>query len=160
MTCMKKHIFTIVLLVAALLPSRAGAAEPKPVAAPVPAITVETTKGLFVVITEAEPMTQMMALVLSTQTVVQGKSLHILLCGPGGDLAMKNSPQVMMMPMNQSPQMLLQDLIAKGVKVEVCPLYLPNKGKAATDLINGVSVAQPPVIAKQLREEGIRLLTF
>jgi len=156
----KRQIATITLLAATFIPAYAGAIEPKPMAPPVPATSVETTKGLFVVITEAEPMTQMMALVLSSQTVLQGKSLHILLCGPGGDLAMKNSPQVMMKPMNKSPQMLLQDLIAKGVKVEVCPLYLPNKGKAETDLINGVSVAKPPVVAKNLREEGIKLFTF
>ncbi|MEE9903998.1 MAG: hypothetical protein K4305_01000 [Chlorobium sp.] len=160
MTCMKKKFLTIALLGAALLPSRAGAAEPKPVAAPVSATSVETTRGLFVVITEAEPMTQMMALVLSTQTVAQGKRLQILLCGPGGDLAIKNSRQILMKPMNKSPQMMLQDLIAKGVKVEVCPLYLPNKGKAETDLINGVSVAKPPVVAENLREEGIKLFTF
>lgn len=157
---MKKKFLTIALLGAALLPSRAGAAEPKLVAAPVSATSVETTRGLFVVITEAEPMTQMMALVLSTQTVAQGKRVQILLCGPGGDLAIKNSRQILMKPMNKSPQMMLQDLIAKGVKVEVCPLYLPNRGKAETDLINGVSVAKPPVVAENLREEGIKLFTF
>ena len=105
-------------------------------------------------------MTQSMALVLSTQTVMQGKSVQILLCGPAGELALKNSPQVMMKPLNKSPQMMLADLIAKGVKVEVCPLYLPNSGKTEADLVKGVSVAKPPVVAKRLRADGLRLFTF
>lgn len=160
MYSMKKKLATIALLAASLIPAHAGAIEPKPSIAPAPVASTETTKGLFVVITEAEPMTQMMALVLSTQTVQQGKSLQILLCGPGGDLAMKNSRQVMMKPQNKSPQMLLQDLIAKGVRVEVCPLFLPNKGKTEADLISGVTVAKPPVVAKNLREDGVKLFTF
>jgi len=160
MKIMKNNVAILVLLVACMLPVSAGAVAPSQVTASQSTTAVDNTKGLYVVITEAEPMTQMMALVLSTQTVMQGKSIQILLCGPGGDLALQKSRQVIMKPLNKSPQMLLADLMAKGVQVEVCPLYLPNKGKTEADLIKGVTVAKPPVVAQKLRADGIKLFTF
>ncbi|MBF0587200.1 hypothetical protein INT08_10920 [Prosthecochloris sp. N3] len=116
--------------------------------------------GLFVVVTSDNAQTQMMAMVLSTQTVKQGKSVRMLLCGPGGELAVKGSEQTMLKPLDKSPQMLLKGLLSQGVTVEVCPLFLPNKGADASVLVDGVSVAKPPVIAKELRKENIRLFTF
>jgi len=157
---MKKNLTALALLAAFIFPHSLGAMEPAATKAPKTEAAVDNTKGLFVVITDADPMTQMMALVLSTQTVLQGKSVQILLCGPAGDLVLQKSREVMMKPLNKSPQMLLGDLMAKGVTVEVCPLYLPNKGKTEADLIKGVSVAKPPVVAQKLRAEGIRLFTF
>ena len=120
----------------------------------------ENTKGLFVILTDADPMTQMMALVLSTQTLDQGKSLQIMLCGPAGKLAVKNSEQTILKPANKSPQMLLASLIARGVQVEVCPLFLPNNNTTEAQLISGVSVAKPPVVAAKMRADGIKLFTF
>lgn len=120
----------------------------------------DETKGLFVVVTTPDAQTQMMAMVLSTQTINQGKSVHMLLCGPAGELAVKNSEQIMLKPLNKSPQMLLLGLIKSGATIEMCPLFLPNKGADPAVLIDGVSIAKPPVIAKKLREEGMKLLTF
>ena len=105
-------------------------------------------------------MTQMMALVLSTQTFEQGKSVQILLCGPAGKLALKNSKQTMFKPINKSPQMLLAGLIARGVQVELCPLFLPSNNLNASQLITGVTIAKPPVIARKMRAEEIKLFTF
>ena len=123
-------------------------------------LAAENTKGLFVILTDADPMTQMMALVLSTQTLDQGKSLQIMLCGPAGKLAVKNSEQTILKPANKSPQMLLASLIARGVTVEVCPLFLPNNNTTEAQLISGVSVAKPPVVAAKMIADGIRLFTF
>jgi hypothetical protein len=120
----------------------------------------DETKGLFVVVTTPDVQTQMMAMVLSTQTINQGKSVRMLLCGPAGELAVKNSEQTMLKPLNKSPQMLLLGLIKSGATVEMCPLFLPNKGADAAVLIDGVSIAKPPVVAQKLREEGVKLFTF
>lgn len=120
----------------------------------------DETKGLFVVVTTPDAQTQMMAMVLSTQTINQGKSIRMLLCGPAGELAVKNSAQTMIKPLNKSPQMLLLGLIKSGATIEICPLFLPNKGADAAVLIDGVSIAQPPVVAEKLREEGVKLFTF
>ncbi|TCD48338.1 DsrE family protein [Chlorobium sp. N1] len=116
--------------------------------------------GMFVVMTDADSMTQMMALVLSTQTVQQGRKVQILLCGPAGSLALKNGGQKVFKPIGKSPAMLLKGLIAKGVKVELCPLYLPNTGHKASEMIEGVTIAKPPVVAASMAAEGMKLFTF
>ncbi len=66
----------------------------------------------------------------------------------------------MLKPFDKSPQMLLKKLIQKGVTVQVCPLFLPNRGGSSENLIEGVTVANPSLIAEQLRESGIKLFTF
>jgi predicted peroxiredoxin len=133
-----------------------NAASPEPQAAAVQ----PATKGLFVVVTSDDSMTQMMAMVLSTQTLTQGRSVRVLVCGKAGELVLKGSKEKLFKPLDKSPQMLLKGLIAKGVTVEVCPLYLPNTGKQPSALIDGVTVAQPPAVAAAMAEDGIKLLTF
>lgn len=160
MSLFSKKTATLAFVLALLFPIQTMAAEPTIAAAAQPASSVDNTKGLFVILTDEEPMTQMMALVLSTQTIEQGKSVQILLCGQAGKLALKNSKQTMFKPINKSPQMLLAALIARGVTVEVCPLFLPNVNMSESQLINGVSIAKPPVIAQKMRAEGIKLFTF
>ncbi len=129
-------------------------------AEPQPAAVQPATKGLFVVVTSGDSMTQMMALVLSSQTLSQGRSVRVLICGEAGKLALKGSREKLFKPTGKSPQALLKGLIAKGVKVEVCPLYLPNTGKQPSALIDGVTIAQPPAVAAAMAEDGIKLLTF
>ncbi|MBN1929648.1 MAG: DsrE family protein [Chlorobiaceae bacterium] len=131
-----------------------ASAETQPVAAQ------SSNKGLFVIVTPGDSMTQMMAMVLSTQTLNQGRSVRVLLCGEAGKIALKGSKETLFKPTNKSPQMLLKGLIAKGVKVEVCPLFLPNTGKQPSDLIAGVTVANPAAVASALAEDGIKLLTY
>ena len=129
-------------------------------AEPQPAAVQPAAKGLFVVVTSDDPMTQMMAMVLSSQTLNQGRSVRILICGEAGKLVLKGGKEKLFKPVNKSPQMLLKEMMAKGVKVEVCPLYLPNTGKQPSALIDGVTVAQPPAVAAAMAEDGIKLLTF
>jgi predicted peroxiredoxin len=155
MSYFSKKIALLALLLVSLSPIQTMAAETIK-----PAAVINNTKGIFVILTDAEPMTQMMALVLSTQTLEQGKSLQILLCGPAGQLALKNSKQTMFKPINKSPQMLLAGLISRGVQVEVCPLFLPNNNMSESELITGVTIAKPPVIAQQMSADNIKLFTF
>ena len=120
----------------------------------------DAVKGMFVVVTSSDPQTQLMAMVLSTQTLKKEKYVRVLLCSSGGDLALKNGKEVILKPINKSPQMLLKDLINNGVTVQVCPLYLPNKEASLADLITGVTQAKPPLIAEALLEPGVKLFTF
>lgn len=117
-------------------------------------------KGVFVVVTSSHPQTQMMAMSLSTQIHLKGKSVRILLCGPGGDLVIKGGKEEILKPLNKSPQMMLKELIQKGVKVELCPFYMANKTGPLPELIDGVTPAQPPLVADGLLEPGIKLFTF
>lgn len=56
------------------------------------AIADEASK-LVTVVTSDNAQTQLMAMVLTTQAVEQGADAHILLCGPGGDLALIDAPK-------------------------------------------------------------------
>ncbi len=118
-------------------------------------------KGLFVIVTAGDPQTQLMAMSLSTQVKLKGKTIRILLCDSAGELAVKGSRETVLKPIDKSPQMLMKALISQGVKVEVCPFFLANKSFASpADLIEGVTVAQPPLVADALLEPGIKLFTF
>ncbi len=147
MRSMKYGPMLLALLMMVMMPLQSHAAD-------------DDAKGLFVVVTTPDVQTQMMAMVLSTKTLEQGKSVQVMLCGPGGELALKECRQTVVKPLGKSPQMLLKNLISKGVTVELCPLYLPNKEASSEDLIEGVSVATPPVVAEKIREEGVKLFTF
>jgi predicted peroxiredoxin len=115
---------------------------------------------VFVVLTTPDIQTQLMALVLTTQMSKRGELEQILFCGPAGELAIKGSKDVLLKPINKSPQMLLNSLIENGVRAQVCPLFLPNKGLTADALIDGVSEAKPPLVAQRLLEHGVKLFTF
>lgn len=120
----------------------------------------EDSKNLLVIVTTDDPVTQLMAMVLSTQTMKKGATVKVLLCGEAGALAVKNSPETLLKPNNTSPQMLLKDLIQNGVTVEICPPYLPNKEKNTSDLIDGVSVAKPPQVADLLLDKDTKILSY
>jgi intracellular sulfur oxidation DsrE/DsrF family protein len=51
-------------------------------------------------------------------------------------------------------------LIENGVTIQLCSLYVPNKGISGEDLINGVTQAKSPLVAKMLLEHGIKVVTF
>ena len=116
--------------------------------------------SLLVVVTSDEPQVQGMAMVLSKQSAAAGAQVRILLCGPGGDLALQGAPQTKLKPRNVTPQEMLVGLMVDGVTAEVCALYLPNNGKSADDLIQGVGLAKPPAIAATMLAPNTRLFTF
>lgn len=118
---------------------------------------------LVTVLTSADPQTQLMSMVLTMQALKQGAQTYILLCGPGGDLALKDAPApatAPQQPKGMSPQGLMQKILASGGTVEVCAIYLPNKGTGAGSLIDGVTVAKPPAMAARLLGDDTRILSF
>jgi predicted peroxiredoxin len=120
----------------------------------------EMQKDLFVVVTSDDSETQMMAMVLATQSLNQGVQVRVLLCGGGGYLATEGHESRVFQPANRSPKELLSGLISNGVKVEVCGIFLPNRDLTETDLIDGVTAASPPEVAEYMRQEGVRYFTF
>ncbi len=145
-----KSLFTKVLIVVAFaIPSMLSAGQ---------------LKGLNVVVTSADAQTQMMAMVLSTMAVKKHKKqVNITLCGPAGDLADKN---VKSTPVKKpdgkapTPKKLMMGLIKAGANVQICPLYLPNAGKDKSVLVEGITVAKPPVVAKMLLDSDFNNLSF
>ena len=121
----------------------------------------EQGKGLNVVVTSADLQAQMMAMVLSVQTIKKhGKEVNMVLCGAAGDLALRSTKTEAFLPPKKSPTMLLKKLLEMGASIEVCPLYLPNAGKSTDDLIQGITVAKPPVVAGRLLDKDYQNLTF
>ncbi len=120
-------------------------------------------KKLVTIVATPEPQTQLMSMVLSMQSLQQGASVHILLCGPGGDLALKAAPAsatAPQKPRDMSPQGLMQKIMGAGGTVEVCAIYLPNKGLDAEALIEGVGVAKPDAMAARLLADDTRIMSF
>ncbi len=127
-------------------------------------VSANQLKGLNVIVTSPDAQTQMMAMVLSTMAVKKHKAeVHVTLCGPAGALADKNAKNTQVkMPSGKAPtpQKMLKGLIKAGASVQVCPLYLPNAGKDKSILLEGITVASPPVVAKRLLESNYNNLTF
>ena len=118
---------------------------------------------LVTIVGTGDPQTQLMSMVLTMQSLKQGSKVHILLCGPGGDLALKNAPSTATAPQNpkgMSPQGLMQKVMAAGATIEVCAIYLPNKGLEKSALIDGVGTAKPPAMAARLIADNTRVMSF
>ena len=124
----------------------------------------ESSDKLVTVLTAAEPQTQLMAMVLTFQSINQGSSAHILLCGPAADMALKDAPASAttgQKPKDMSPQGLMKMIMEKSdTKVEVCAIYLPNAGLDTSALLDGITAADPVEMAKTLIADDTRILSF
>lgn len=114
----------------------------------------------FVVLTSGDAETQMMAMVLATQSVNKGVDISVLLCSSAGLLAVQGEDSPEFAPAGRSPKQLLTGLLERGVEVNVCGIFLPNRDYTEADLIDGVGVASPPDIADYMSQPGIRFFTF
>jgi predicted peroxiredoxin len=125
------------------------------------AVFADQSKGLNVLLTAAERQAQMMAMVLSVQTIKKhGKEVNMVLCGSAGDLALSSTKTEAMKPPGKSPTQLLHALLKMGASVEVCPLYLPDVGKSKDDLIQGITIAKPSVVAGRLLDTDYTNLSY
>ena len=115
---------------------------------------------LFVNIHSGQAMAQGAGLVLAAQALEQKANVRILLCDAAADIAVTGKEMPTLKPRNVTPQQMLQGLIKAGAQVEVCALYLPNSGRQATDLIQGVTPAQPADVATHLLKPGVHTLAF
>jgi predicted peroxiredoxin len=118
------------------------------------------TESLFVVLTSDDAETQMMAMVLATQSLNKEVPVRVLLCSDAGDLALKDSESPTFAPANRSPKQLLMGLMNNGVQVEVCGIFLPNRDYTEADLIDGIGTAAPPEVAEFMKQKGVRYFTF
>ncbi|PIE11845.1 MAG: hypothetical protein CSA72_01625 [Rhodobacterales bacterium] len=115
------------------------------------------------VVTSGDAQTQLMSMVLTGQAMAKGHPTRVLLCGPGGDLALKEAPEAATAPQppkGASPQGLLKMMLDNGATVEVCAIYLPGKGAGPEVLMDGVSVAAPPAMADALLAEDGTVWSF
>ncbi|PVA11471.1 hypothetical protein DC366_00360 [Pelagivirga sediminicola] len=141
----------------------AAAAIALPAAAQQKANMQQGPDKLVTVITSENAQSQLMGMVLTMQSIKAGASAHMLLCGPGGDLALKDAPEAATAaqpPMGMSPQGLMQQIMQAGGTVEVCAIYLPGKGADASVLLDGITAAAPDAMAARLMAPMTRVLSF
>ena len=121
-------------------------------------------KGLNVIVNTGDEQAQAMAMVLSLMTIKKhNKKVNMVLCAKAGNLANKNkTSSAIKRPDGKapSPKQHLKMLIKLGANIQVCPLYLPNLGADKSVLLNGITVAKPPVIAKRLLDTTFQNITF
>ncbi len=124
----------------------------------------EDPNKLVTILTAPEPQTQLMAMVLTMNAMAAGAEAQMLLCGPAGDIALKEAPASATAgqpPKDVSPQALMQMLMAKkGLKVEVCAIYLPGKAADASVLIDGVTAAAPDAMGAAIVAPGTSVMSF
>ena len=127
-------------------------------------LSAEASKGLNIIMTSPDAQTQMMGMVLSTSVLNdQKKAVNITLCGPAGNLALKDFKAADVKKPDgtvANPKMALQGLMKAGAVVQVCPLFLPNAGKDATALVEGITVAKPPMVAAGLTNLELSNISF
>lgn len=114
---------------------------------------------VFVNTHSGNAMAQGAGLAIATQALEQQANVRVLLCDAAADIALTGKEMPTLKPRNVTPQQILQGVIEAGAKVEVC-LYLPSSGKAAADMIAGVTAANPADVAAHLLEPGVQTLAF
>jgi len=124
----------------------------------------QPAEKLVTIVTSPEAQTQLMAMVLTFQAVRQGAQAHILLCGPAGDMALKDAPDSVLAPQkprDMSSQGLMSIILEKtSTTAEVCAIYLPNAELQADALIEGVTAADPEEMAVRLLADNTRIMSF
>ncbi len=103
-------------------------------------------------------------MVLTMQSAQQGADTRVLLCGPAGDMALRDAPASITTgqpPKNMSPQGLMQMVMKNtNTKVEVCALYLPGKGVDQSALLDGVTAADPADIGALMVDGKTQVVSF
>jgi intracellular sulfur oxidation DsrE/DsrF family protein len=128
------------------------------------AALAEGPNRLLTILTAPEPQTQLMAMVLTMNAIAAGAEAEMLLCGPAGDIALKEAPASATAgqpPKDASPQGLMSMMMAKnGLKVQVCAIYLPGKGADASVLLDGVTAAAPDAMGAAIVAPGTTVMSF
>ena len=124
----------------------------------------ESPNKLITILTAPEPQTQLMAMVLTMNAIAAGAQAEMLLCGPAGDIALQDAPASATAgqpPKDASPQGLVKMMMAqKGLKVQVCAIYLPGKGADASILLEGVTAAAPDAMGAAIIADDTTVMSF
>lgn len=122
---------------------------------------VAQSQALFLNIHSSNAMTQGAGLVLAGHALEQQANVRVFLCDTAADMAVaRKKPSAQLKAHNATLQQLLQGVIQAGALVEVCSLYLIKTGLEVTDLLQGVTRAQPADVATHLLQPGVKALSF
>jgi len=120
----------------------------------------QTEPNMYFTVNSSDVMVQGAAMVLATQSLQQKANVRVLLCGQAADMALKGAEMPKLKPKGVTPQQMLQGLVKNGATVEVCALYLPNKGLKPDALISGVTAGKPADVAAYMLKSDVKMLAF
>lgn len=120
----------------------------------------QTKSPLLVLVTSPAPMTQAMAMILSREALQRQTPVRMVLCGPGGELALSTYAGPAFQPSGLTAQQMLRGVIQAGARVEVCPIFLANMPGAAAALIEGVVPTTPAEVGAFMDRADVRYLNF
>lgn len=123
-------------------------------------VAEEIVDKVVITLTSAEQQTRGMAMVLANAMQAKGAQVNVLLCDSAGDMALEGHQSAALKPNNVTPEQLMKKLLAGGANVDVCALYLPNKGVGMDALVEGVGMAKPPAMAAALMDKKARVFNF
>lgn len=128
------------------------------------AVKVENANRLLTILTAEDPQTQLMAMVLTLNAINAGAEARMLLCGPAGDIALKEAPESATRgqpPRDASPQGMMKMMIEKsGLAVQTCAIYLPGKGADPSVLLDGITPARPDAMGAEIVTPGTTVMSF
>ncbi|MCD8504347.1 MAG: DsrE family protein [Burkholderiaceae bacterium] len=120
----------------------------------------QTGPNMYFTVNSSDVMVQGAAMVLATQALEQKANVRVLLCGAAADMALQGHQMPTLKPKDVTPQQMLQGVIKGGATVEVCALFLPNKGLKADALISGVTPGKPADVAAYMLKSDVKMLAF
>lgn len=123
-------------------------------------VALQAEQQVLINLASGSGQTQGMALVLAGQMQQQGAKVSVLLCDSAGDIALKAYEGATLQPMNATPAQLMGKFRQGGGVVQVCALYLPNKGITTEALLEGITPAKPADIATLMLAPEVKVFGF
>lgn len=124
------------------------------------AVTSTQTAGLFVNLTTNDPWRSGMAINFAHESLKRGHPVTIFLNITAVNLASTTIPQHTNGMTGKTLQQMLQELIASGGTVIICPSCMKQSGISEAELIEGVQMGSPEITQQQLFAENVRVLSW
>ena len=124
------------------------------------AVTSPQTGSLFVNLTTDDPWRGAMAIGFAQKSLEQGHPTTIFLNISAVNLASQKLPQHTNGMTGKTLQQMLQEFMAQGGTVLICPNCMKQVGIVETDLIQGVKMGSPHETQTLLFAEDVRVLSW
>lgn len=118
------------------------------------------TSSLFVNLTTDDPWRGAMAIGFAQKSLQQGHPTTIFLNISAVHLASQKLPQHTNGMTGKTLQQMLQEFIAQGGTVLICPNCMKQVGIVETDLIQGVKIGSPQETETLLFAEDVRVMSW
>jgi predicted peroxiredoxin len=124
------------------------------------AVTSPQTASLFINLTTDDPWRGGMAINFAQQGLQQGHPTTIFLNVSAVNLASQNLPQHTNGITGKTLQQMLQEFIAQGGTVLICPGCMKQGGILETDLVEGIKMGSPQIVHPLLFAENVRAMSW